>query len=122
MTSQAESIIARNSERLNDGVAAAWDRFWFTPADPKLLGMIRICCGLIVLYVHLIYSFNLHAIFGADGWVDVQSANTLRQEAVHIRQAWSKDEWHCQSHGESSSDPMHRKIASPPEKLQRDCV
>src|SRR5438105_3585647 len=84
MTSQAESIVVRKSESLNDGAAAAWDRFWFTPADPKLLGMIRICCGLIVLYVHLIYSFNLHAIFGADGWVDVQSANTLRQEAVHI--------------------------------------
>src|SRR5438270_12687098 len=84
MTRQAESIVVRKSESLNDGAAAAWDRFWFTPADPQLLGMIRICCGLIVLYVHFIYSFNLHAIFGAVGWVVVQPANTLRQDAVHI--------------------------------------
>ena len=30
--------------------ARAWDRFWFTPADPTVLGAIRICCGVITLY------------------------------------------------------------------------
>src|SRR5437868_12525759 len=84
MTSQPENVVARNSDSPDNGLAAAWDRFWFTPADPKLLGMIRISCGLIVLYVHLVYSFNLQAIFGANGWVDVQSANAMRLEAVHM--------------------------------------
>ena len=36
-----------------------WERFWFAPADPTLLGLIRICCGLITLYTALVYSFEL---------------------------------------------------------------
>ena len=26
-------------------VAEGWDRFWFTPADPTLLGLIRVLTG-----------------------------------------------------------------------------
>src|SRR5262249_53271185 len=32
-------------------IVQGWNRFWFTPADPTLLGFMRICCGLVVLYV-----------------------------------------------------------------------
>ena len=30
---------------------AAWKGFWFRPADPTTLGFIRICTGLLVLYI-----------------------------------------------------------------------
>jgi hypothetical protein len=48
--------------------AAAWNRFWFTPADPTLLGLIRICCGAITLYTIVAYSFTLQDLFGKDAW------------------------------------------------------
>jgi hypothetical protein len=48
----------------------AWDRFWFSPGDPTTLGLIRIFCGLTVLYVHLAYSYDLQSFFGPHAWID----------------------------------------------------
>jgi Vitamin K-dependent gamma-carboxylase len=59
----------------------AWSRFWFTPADPLPLGFIRICLGLLLLYVHLAYTYDLQAFFGAHAWVDLQESNYLRHHA-----------------------------------------
>src|SRR5262249_25307840 len=58
-----------------------WDRFWFTPADPTPLGLIRIFCGLIVLYVHLAYTYDLQEFFGAGAWLNLPAANVFRHEA-----------------------------------------
>jgi hypothetical protein len=59
----------------------AWDRFWFRPADPTVLGLIRIACGLVVLYVHFAYSYDLQAFFGRDAWFSLSLANMVRHEA-----------------------------------------
>src|SRR6266566_2650941 len=59
---------------------AAWCRFWFTPADPTPLCLMRIVAGLLVLYVHVAYTFDLHALFGPDGWVPTAQANQERRE------------------------------------------
>jgi len=56
----------------------AWSRFWFTPGDPTILGMIRICCGLVVFYVHLAYSYDLQAFFGKDAWLSLERVNEAR--------------------------------------------
>src|SRR5205823_4783009 len=56
----------------------AWNRFWFRPADPTTLGLIRICCGLIILYVHLAYTFDLQALFGEHAWLDLPSISKMR--------------------------------------------
>ncbi len=45
-----------------------WEQFWFTPADPTVLALIRILCGLIVVYTLLAYSFSLQAFMGEHGW------------------------------------------------------
>src|SRR5713226_5970614 len=58
----------------------AWNQFWFTPADPTPLGMIRICCGLVVLYIHLAYSYDLQAFFGRDAWLSLDRMNEFRKE------------------------------------------
>src|SRR5438105_3526422 len=50
--------------------AQAWDRFWFTPADPSVLGMIRICCGLITLYTTFAYVSTLDEFVGPHAWID----------------------------------------------------
>lgn len=58
----------------------AWDRFWFFPADPTLLGFLRICAGLITLYIHFAYTYDLQALLGKDAWVDLKTANAFRFE------------------------------------------
>ena len=52
---------------------AGWNRFWFTPADPTLLGLIRICCGLITLYTLIVYSFSLQDFMGEYAWQDLKT-------------------------------------------------
>src|SRR5216684_1105971 len=64
----------------------AWDRFWFSPGDPSTLGLIRIFCGLTVLYIHLAYTFDLQAFFGAEAWIDAKMMNEFRHEAPILGQ------------------------------------
>ncbi len=59
---------------------AAWCRFWFSPADPTPLCLMRIVAGLLVLYVHVAYTFDLQAMFGADGWYPTAMADRARRE------------------------------------------
>ena len=42
----------------------AWNRFWFTPADPALLGLLRILVGGMLFYTHLVWSLELTTFFG----------------------------------------------------------
>ena len=60
---------------------AGWERFWFTPADPTLLGLIRIFTGLIVTYTVAVYGLSLQAMMGEEGWYDLK----LRNEVVRER-------------------------------------
>jgi hypothetical protein len=55
-----------------------WEQFWFTPADPTLLALIRICCGMITTYTLFVYSFSLEAFVGEHAWHDL----TLRMQSV----------------------------------------
>jgi hypothetical protein len=65
------------------GIARAWTDFWFAPADPTTLGLIRICCGLVVLYTHLAYTFDLQALFGEYAWVDLATVRGWRDRNEH---------------------------------------
>ena len=49
-----------------------------------VLGFMRICAGLIVLYVYLAYSFDLQAFFGAHAWLDAQAMTEIRTQAPFI--------------------------------------
>jgi len=57
-----------------------WSDFWFRPTDPTTLGFIRICTGLLVLYIHLAYSFDLQAFFGEHGWYGQRYIERERRE------------------------------------------
>jgi hypothetical protein len=72
------------------GFVRTWDRFWFDPVKPTTLGLIRIFTGAIVLYVHLLYTFQLVEFFGPDGWVNLKTANLLRHESpvTHMSADW----------------------------------
>src|SRR5712692_9312724 len=58
-----------------------WDRFWFSPGDPTILGLLRIFCGFTVLYIHLAYSYNLQEFFGKDAWISAAMMDEFRHEA-----------------------------------------
>src|SRR5437868_6070567 len=60
------------------GPTGFWNRFWFKPADPTTLGFMRILVGSLILYSHIIYSFDLDQGFGKDGWVSLDSVNAKR--------------------------------------------
>jgi hypothetical protein len=47
----------------------AWDHFWFAPTSPATLSAIRVLAGAMLLYTHLVWSFDLDAFFGPEGWL-----------------------------------------------------
>ena len=51
-------------------LAESWDAFWFKPADPTLLGLIRILTGLMLLYTHAVWGLVLPDFFGEGGWLN----------------------------------------------------
>src|SRR5437660_2293947 len=61
-------------------IGRAWNNFWFTPADPTPLALMRIVTGIVVIYVHLAYTLDLYAFFGPDGWYNVDLVNRTRHE------------------------------------------
>jgi hypothetical protein len=59
----------------------AWDRFWFTPASPTMLGVIRILAGILTVYIHFAYTYDLEEFFGRHAWMNLEAAEQLRREA-----------------------------------------
>ncbi len=59
----------------------AWEHFWFTPADPTVLAVIRICCGAIAVYTFAVYGLTLQDTVGEHAWVELK----LRQEQARDR-------------------------------------
>jgi hypothetical protein len=59
----------------------SWERFWFTALDPTPLALIRVLCGMIVLYTFIAHTFTLDDMMGPDGWVDLP----LRMEVARDR-------------------------------------
>jgi hypothetical protein len=71
--------VGDSSPGMFQSIVRAWDRFWFTPADPLPLGVIRVFAGLVILYVHLIYSLDLLSLVGPDGWLSNETMSNLRK-------------------------------------------
>jgi len=63
------SLVARTAE--------GWNTFWYAPADPTLLGVIRVLTGLMLLYTHAVWGLALNDFFGADGWISRDLVNLL---------------------------------------------
>jgi hypothetical protein len=54
---------------LSDAIGATWNRYWFTPADPRPLAIVRIFAGCLALALWLSYAADLEAWFGPAGIV-----------------------------------------------------
>ena len=70
------------------GMVAGWNRFWFTPADPAVLSLIRICAGLMLFYTHLIWSLDLEAFFGPEGWLSREMMDFVHSNSYSWSYFW----------------------------------
>jgi Vitamin K-dependent gamma-carboxylase len=64
--------------RLARAIAAGWEAFWFTPADPTLLGVLRILTGLMLVYTHAVWGLALEDFFGAKSWLSAALVRALQ--------------------------------------------
>src|SRR4051794_39885814 len=69
-----------------------WNRFWFSPADPTPLGVIRLIAGLILFYIHFAYTYDLAEFVGPRGWADLDSINEYRRSAPQVPRSWDWQE------------------------------
>jgi hypothetical protein len=86
-------MIRRYCQSLAQGArvgAAAWDRFWFTPASPRLLGIMRILTGAMLVYTHAVWSLELATFFSDDGVLPLDYARGLYPGAAGW---WTHFEW-----------------------------
>ncbi len=88
-----------------------WRNFWFSAADPSTMAFIRIVTGLLVLYTHVCYSYDLNAFFGRDGWYDLDVANRERREAPARFPSFWKWEHRDRSPSAWLPDEPHRRKA-----------
>jgi hypothetical protein len=60
-------------------ITAAWNRFWFTPADPISIAAIRIVTGVALLWTHLTTAPDLLQFIGPHAIIDREAMRQLRQ-------------------------------------------
>jgi hypothetical protein len=79
---------------------AEWNAFWFTPADPLPLAVIRIVTGLILTWSCVVWLLDADAFFGDRGW--------LRSDQV-----WRMNDqpWQWSGYFTASSPTMIRVLA-----------
>ena len=83
MTAQAKRTDS-GKQAHGDRAVEGWNRFWFTPTDPTVLGLIRVCCGVVTMYTVLAYTLDLQEYFGPHGWWNLKVADLVR----HDRPYW----------------------------------
>jgi hypothetical protein len=63
------SSISGYFNRLAEDFGRGWNRFWFTPADPLPLAVIRLGAGAVTLYWYLTLAPDLARLFAPGGWL-----------------------------------------------------
>lgn len=59
-------------------IEAEWNRFWFTPADPRPLAAVRILTGLLALALLWSYAADLDVWFGPQGMIPADASAAWR--------------------------------------------
>lgn len=73
-------------------MVTSWNRFWFTPADPTTLGLIRVLAGLMLFYTHAVWTLDLEAFFGEQSWLSHEVITQANRDGY----SWSILSW-CRS-------------------------
>ncbi|MEZ6075456.1 MAG: HTTM domain-containing protein [Pirellulaceae bacterium] len=56
-----------------------WESFWFTPRGPQTLAIIRIACGAMLAYVHIVWASLIHDFMGVNAWISVDVVRSLHR-------------------------------------------
>lgn len=67
----------------------AWNRFWFASKDPATLSLIRVLAGSLLFYTHLVWSLDLQAFLGPEGWIPVDYLRSLQTSPDSDGPQWS---------------------------------
>ena len=70
-------------------IMQTWDRFWFAPRLPHTLAVIRIACGAMLVYVHLIWAIFATDFMGSAAWIDNAAIRKLHVVGSGMEWAWS---------------------------------
>jgi hypothetical protein len=73
------------------GLTRSWVRFWFAPADPTGLHIVRVLTGILLLaWLLLTFRGDLESFFGMQGWVDSRAfAEASRMPGGVFTPSWS---------------------------------
>lgn len=81
-------------------ISEGWNAFWFSPADPTLLGVLRILAGLMLLYTHGVWGLALNDFFGPDAWLSVELVRTLQEyQFAYSFWWWIEPDWMWTAYG-----------------------
>lgn len=69
--------------------------FWFTPADVTPLAAIRVCSGLVLLYVYASTAVDLQSYLGPHSWIDPAAIEQLRhaENNATASSSWGQSIW-----------------------------
>lgn len=72
----------------------AWDQFWFTPADPLIVGMIRLLTGWMLFYNLAVWTLDLEAFFSDDGLQPLEQIRAIHGSRMTFSfWLWTGDQW-----------------------------
>src|SRR5262245_53771942 len=76
-------------------VKVAWNDFWFMPAEVTPLAAIRVCSGLVLLYIYLFTAFDLQNYLGTHSWIDAAAIEQLRHTVNNnmVSSWWVQSIW-----------------------------
>lgn len=79
-------------------ITAAWNRFFFTPADPRSLGLIRIGVGLLLIWSFVWLGVDLPSALGSLAWADPKAVRHLLPPGAWsfwllLDDAWIRPAW-----------------------------
>ncbi len=67
---------------------AWWERFWFTPVEPALLGLMRLATGAMLLYTHAVWGLRLKSFFGPTSWLSPDLVRAIQADSYSYSFWW----------------------------------
>jgi hypothetical protein len=90
----ALKAVARYVVTVAQTVATDWNAFWHSPADPTLLGLLRICAGLMLVYTHAVWGLALDDFFGPTAWLSPALVRTIEAgQYMYSFWFWVPSQW-----------------------------
>ena len=78
------SEVAAFASDFSRAIGRSWNAFFFTPADPTSLGLIRVGLGALLFWSMLVYGMDLRDFFGSHGWADADTVRYINYELPSV--------------------------------------